>query len=197
MKAGALKEEKSHIFERAADEWYCEPEWCSARLFQVEQFVGTIADPSCGFGRIVESALAAGLPAFGSDLVNRGYEKLVATGDFFQQKARVANIVSNPPFDVFKAYALHALGLATQKVALIWLVRTLPAARWLEETPLKAIYFLTPLPSMPPGHVIASGQKPGGGKQDFCWLVWDFAHTGPPVTRWLRRDQLVTALPTI
>lgn len=183
---GIARAEKSHVWKREAAEWYIEPVWCSARLFEVEQFSGTIQDPSCGMGRIVQSALAAGLSAFGTDIVDRG--ACDVTSDFFRQKTRVANIVSNPPFKIFKPYALHALGLATRKVALIWLTRTLAAARWLEDTPLKAIYFLTPRPSMPPGQVIARGEKPGGGKQDFCWLVFDHAHTGPPSVRWLRRD---------
>jgi hypothetical protein len=26
---------------------------------------------------------------------------------------------------------------------------------------------------MPPGHTITAGEKPGGGKMDFCWLVWE------------------------
>lgn len=188
--AGILKAENSHVWQREANEHYVEPAWCSARLFAVEKFAGKIQDPSCGFGTIVKAGLEIGLPIFGTDLVDRGFPGLVAVKDFFEQRNRVANVVSNPPFNIFKPYALHALEWATGKVALIWLTRTLAAARWLEETPLAAIYYLTPRPSMPPGHVIASGAKPGGGKQDFCWLVWDHAHTGPPVTRWLRRDPL-------
>ena len=185
---GIARAENSHRWKREVNEHYVEPEWCSRRLFQVEQFDGTIQDPSCGFGRIVLAALSAGLPAFGTDIVDRGFPELRGVGDFFKQTTRVANIVSNPPFNIFKPYALHALSIATSKVALIWLTRTLAAARWLEATPLKAVYFLTPRPSMPPGQVIARGDKPGGGKQDFCWLVWDHNHTGPPAVRWLRRD---------
>jgi hypothetical protein len=41
---------------------------------------------------------------------------------------------------------------------------------------------------MPPGHVIARGEKPGGGKMDYCWLVWEIGYEGPPEMRWLRRD---------
>lgn len=186
--AEILKAENSHIWQREANEHYVEPRWCSQRLFEVESFEGTIQDPSCGFGRVVESAMARGLPAFGTDLVDRGFPGLYAVQDFFGQRTRVANIASNPPFKIFKKYALHALSLTSNKVALIWLTRTLAAARWLEETPLSAIYYLTPRPSMPPGYVIARGENPGGGKQDFCWLVFDHKHVGPPATRWLRRD---------
>jgi len=183
-----LRAENSHIWKREAAEHYVEPEWCSRRLFQVEKFSGGIIDPSCGFGRIVDAARDAGYSAIGCDIVNRGYKTMLPSLDFFEIKSPVSNIVSNPPFNIFRNYAEHALRIATNKVALIWLTRTLPAARWLEQTPLQTIYFLTPRPSMPPGHVIARGEKPGGGQQDFCWLVWDHEHTGPPVARWLRRD---------
>jgi len=186
--AGAKSHVVSHQWIREAAEHYVEPEWCSRRLFEVEHFTGTIQDPSCGFGRVVEAARAAGHAVFGTDLVDRGFDGMLPPSDFFEQRTKVENIVSNPPFKLFKRYALHALSLTSGKVALIWLTRTLAAARWLEETPLAAVYYLTPRPSMPPGHVIAAGQKPGGGKQDFCWLVFDHAHTGAPVMKWLRRD---------
>jgi hypothetical protein len=96
--------------------------------------------------------------------------------DFFSIRENDADIVSNPPFDLFKPFALRALEVCYEKVALIWLVRTLPAARWLQDTPLARILLLTPRPSMPPGHVIARGEKPGGGEQDFCWLIWNKNH---------------------
>jgi hypothetical protein len=35
-------------------------------------------------------------------------------------------------------------------------------------------------PSMPPGEVIARGEKAKGGKTDFCWLV---SHQGPAMIR--------------
>jgi transposase len=34
----------------------------------------------------------------------------------------------------------------------------------------------------------AGGEKPGGGRMDFCWLVFDENHNGPPELRWLHRD---------
>lgn len=181
--------ERSHIWQREEHEHYVEPEWCSQRLFEVEKFHGGIYDPCCGFGRIPLAAKAAGYVSYGGDIVNRGYggEPI----DFLKQSVveNFDNIVCNPPFDQFKEFAFQALRYSEHKVAMIWLVRTLPAARWLLDTPLARIWLLTPRPSMPPGHVITRGEKPGGGKQDFCWLVWDKKHTGPAQLGWLRRDR--------
>lgn len=187
--AGAVRKIDAHEWAREFHEHYVEPEWCSARLFDVEKFVGSIDDPCCGFGRIPRAATAAGFPVFASDIVDRssglnGFKH----EDFLRSTWRRANIVCNPPFDLFQQFARHALELTALKVAMLWLVRRMNAARWLEQTPLARVYLLTPRPSMPPGHVITSGQKPGGGKQDFCWLVWDHEHRGPPELRWLHRD---------
>jgi hypothetical protein len=38
------------------------------------------------------------------------------------------------------------------------------------------------------GSVILAGEKPGGGRVDFCWLVWSHDHVGAPEMRWLHRD---------
>lgn len=186
---GIARAENSHIWQREQHEHYVEPAWCSERLFQVEKFDGGIFDPCCGFGTIPKAALAAGYSVRASDLVDRGYG-MAHQGNFLEMKeSPQPNIVCNPPFDIFREFATHALSLPNvQKVAMIWLVRTLPAARWLEQTPLAKVYLLTPRPSMPPGHVIARGEKPGGGKQDFCWLVWTKGRIGPADIRWLRRD---------
>jgi hypothetical protein len=183
--------ENSHIWQREEAEHYVEPEWCSRRLFEEEKFDGAIWDPACGFGRIPEAARARGHIIVYSDICDRGYDPhgLKVIRDFFESgDKRVENIVSNPPFDIFQKFATRALALANNKVALIWLVRTLPAARWLQDTPLARVLLLTPRPSMPPGHVITRGEKPGGGKQDFCWLIWDHTHGGPASIGWLHRD---------
>lgn len=185
--------ENSHIWQREEHEHYVEETWCSRRLFCVEKFQGRIVDPACGFGRVVKSASLAGYSAAGADVVQRapGYP----VHDFFQSSELTDNFVSNPPFKQFQAFALHALACSTRKVALIWQVPRLNAARWLQDTPLARIWLLTPRPSMPPGCVISHGvglhgepQKVGGGTQDYAWLVWDKTHVGPPTIGWLHRD---------
>jgi hypothetical protein len=83
------------------------------------------------------------------------------------------SIACNPHFDHIKAFCERGLEIATYKVAVIVPLRRLPAARWLANLPLESIYLLTPRPSMPPGEWIAAGNVPGGGREDFCWLVFN------------------------
>ena len=61
-------------------------------------------------------------------------------------------------------------------------------SRWLDRSPLRRVYFITPRPSMPPGAVIAAGQKPGNGTTDYAWFVWQVDYDGPAEICWLRRD---------
>jgi hypothetical protein len=183
---GSRKRLEAHRWDRAGEDWYVEPAWCSERLFEEEPFVGTVWDPACGGGNIPEAAKAAGYGTHASDLVDRGYPGSYSL-DFFKSDARHAGIVTNPPFKIAGEFALHALKLA-HKVAIIFPTARLNAAHWITGTPLRRVWLLSPRPSMPPGHVIAAGGKPSGGKMDYCWLVLDRAYTGSPELRWLRRD---------
>lgn len=191
----------AHIFEKHAEEWYVEQSWCSSRLFDVEDFRGAVLDPACGRGQIPKSAMSRGLVAVGSDLVDRGAGYLVA--DFLAPNYAETvslpfgiplHVVSNPPFERGREFAERALDLITPraKVAMIFPTRRLNAAgAWLKFTPLKAVYYLTPRPSMPPGEIfealLREGKSPSGGKQDFCWLVWQRGYIGSPIAAWLQR----------
>ena len=195
---GAIKKLDAHVWEREANEHYVEPEWCSERLFAEEDFLGGILDPCCGFGRIVQGARKAGHHAVGSDLIERApgfmYALDFLSGDYPREilhpelGGECANVVCNPPFNVAKEFALNALAWTPRKVAMIFPTARLNAAHWLHGTPLERIWLMTPRPSMPPGHTILAGEKPGGGKMDYCWLVWRKGYSGDAAVKWLRRD---------
>lgn len=189
---------KAHVWDREANEHYVEPEWCSERLFAEEPFQDNIWDPCCGFGRIVISAKKAGLHASGSDLIDRGWDSSLTPFDFLSSELIIApNIVCNPPFDIAPQFALHALKLASRKVAMIFPTARLNAAHWLQGTPLMRVWLMTPRPSMPPGHTITAGMKPGGGKMDYCWIVFQHGFVGTPEIKWLRRDSVTHRVPEL
>lgn len=186
---GAIKKLDAHVWEREANEHYVEPAWCSKRLFEDEDFKGGVYDPCCGFGTIVISALKHGLNGYGSDLVDRGWDSTRTPHNFLSASEEMHdNIVCNPPFNIASSFAAHALKVSRRKVAMVFPTARLNAAHWLKGTPLRRVWMMTPRPSMPPGHTITAGQKPGGGKMDFCWLVWEIGHNGAAEIRWLRRD---------
>jgi len=183
--------EKSHVWAREEHNHYVEPVWVGDRLFAEEKFTGRIVDPCCGFGRIVTAARRAGYESDGFDLIDRGFD-YYNVADFLTSGHRADNFAFNPPFELGDKFALHALKLAERKVAMIYPTRRLNAAHWILGTPLYRIWYLTPRPSMPPGHVAREYERknrvPTGGKQDFCILVWLKGFEGEPTVRWLRRD---------
>jgi hypothetical protein len=177
MRNGKPKPRDAHVFPKAADGFYVEPQWCSDRLFDVEDFAPRVYDPACGWGTIVDRkqhrlGTAFKRVDFLNDAINIG---------------RKTSIVCNPPFDHVEDFARRALELA-DKVAMIMLVRRLNAAHWLGDLPLRTVYLLTPRPSMPPGAWIAAGNTPGGGTQDFCFVVFDKNSRVRSQLRWLHRD---------
>ena len=194
---GPLRKRDSSLWQREANDWYIEPRWCSDRLFDEETFRGLICDPACGRGNIIDSATDHGLPAFAMDIVNRaGVGRRVQDWMTYDGR-RFDNVVSNPPFklcDDRKAgthpFVEQCLRFAERKVALL-----LPAnwvqgdrrSRWLESSPLRRVWFITPRPSMPPGHVVDAGVNPGKGTTDYAWFVWQQDYDGPPEVKWLRR----------
>ncbi len=193
---GPLRKRESSLWARDPHDYYVEPPWVSERLFALEKFRGAIYDPACGSGNIVRSALAACYPAVGSDLVKRCTE-CEDIADFLASNEHVDNIVSNPPFglcDDRKAkthpFVAKALAVARYKVALLlpanW-VQGDARSRWLETTPLRRVYFISPRPSMPPGDALTAGMKPGNGTTDYAWLIFMHGYEGPPEVRWLRR----------
>ena len=190
---GPLRKRRSHLWERDPHDWYVEPSWVSARLFKSEQFEGRVYDPACGCGTIVKSALDAGLMAYGSDIVNRGWDSTRTPHDFLTTPAaeRHDNIVSNCPFGIAEKFVAHALQIAERKVAMLlpanW-VQGDKRSRWLATTPLRRVLFITPRPSMPPGSALAAGQKPGNGTTDYAWFIWLRGYDGAPECGWLRRD---------
>ncbi len=182
----------AHLWNLDPGEHYCEPHWCSERLFEAEPFAGSVLDPCAGFGRIPEAARAAGFTTYAGDIVDRGCAGgLGFRGDFLVFTVPATNVVFNPPFTKIREFVDHALTLATCKVAAIVPTRRLNAmGQWLAVTPLYRVWMLTPRPSMPPGSYIAAGHKVGGGTADFCWCVWLQGFNGKPTIEWLHRDKI-------
>ena len=126
-----------------------------------------------------------------SDLVDRNFPG-TKVRDFLRCRvasARLGSIVCNPPFELIEEFARHALYLGAAKVAVILPIPRINASwSWMRELPLQRVWLITPRPSMPPGHVIAAGEQPKGGKEDYAWLIFKRGHKGKRTMDWLHRD---------
>lgn len=187
----------ARLWERDPNDWYVEPSWCDDALFRQESFSGAIYDPFCGMGRVLDAAARAGYATLGTDLFMRcGVEqrhhvfKWDAQGSPFDLGC---DIVTNPPYKNLAATVASLLACTRGKLAVLVESRRANGdkfSRWLETQPVKAIYDVSPRPSMPPGAVIVGeGKDPSGGTQDFRWIVFDHRYNGPRLHGWVRRNQ--------
>jgi hypothetical protein len=189
-----IRVHKAPKWPRDPDDYYVEPGWCSARLFQQEQFHGTILDPACGSGRIVNNARLAGYKAFGTDLKIRSQFCMQAI-DFMaptpRPKSYSQNIVCNPPFGIAEDFVRLALERYQSKMAMLlpldWIAGD-ERTRWLEHSELRRVLILTPRPSMPPGLLIEQGFEASRGKANFAFYVFEKGFHGRADLDWLRRD---------
>lgn len=185
----------ARIWDRVPDDWYVEPKRVTEQLLTAERFEGRTWDPACGRGHIVETLLAHGLDACGTDLRKRtdaGWFR--GTIDFLRQPWRVRsqNIVTNPPFyggEGAERFIRLALDAVPGKVAVFVEARFLGghgrAVDLFGKYPPSRIWMVLPRPSCPPGAYIEAGGKAESGRQDYLWLVWDADRAGERKMGWL------------
>ncbi len=100
------KAKNAHLWARHPEDWYVEPDWCCDALFAKVQFEGTVVDPCCGLGRVLDAAARAGLPTKGMDIADRGAgaRHRFRQADFFAGTGRLPNITCNPPYKYDEAF---------------------------------------------------------------------------------------------
>lgn len=174
---------------RPFDDYPTEPGWTRVLLDRVE-FEGTILEPACGAGWMVQELQAAGHAVTFSDLERDGVDFLAYDGP------QVENVVTNPPYKFLDEFAAKALEVATQKVALLLPDFSLVGVNrtkdlWQAHPPAKLI-------------LVASKMKVLGKVSMFphIWAVWDQQHTGPTEFEWatVPKEQRVnthTSEPTV
>ncbi len=158
-------------YKRAADDWYVEPTFTVEALIAAHPFHGVILDPACGQGTIPAAFSRAGFRTIACDLRDRGYPGTIVS-DFMDPRinTRVENIVCNPPYSIAVPFIQRARERATRDVAALLRLDFLATKTRMDlVNEASAIYIMAKRPNMPPG---GSTVRAGGGRQDFCWIVW-------------------------
>lgn len=183
---------------RAANDYYQDQPEATQALLRAERFSGLSWDPACGIGTIPRTMTAAGLACMGTDIVDREPVDVLAFDvmDFLADRpypTNIDNIISNPPFNLARAFVDKALSIATHKVAMLLPLTFLEGqdrAKWLEQTPLARVHVFSWRISMPPGELLAAGKvRAVGGKKAFAWFVWDRGWRGPAQVHLLQRTK--------
>lgn len=180
----ALLRHKTGSYGRQAEDWYVEPAWCWDVLFSKVRFSGRILDPACGGGTGLAACREHGFDVIGSDIVDRGCG--VCVHDFLapDYPLRAINVICNPPYKLATEFALQALAIGARSVALLVPLPFLASQRrqaLFMDLPLSCVVILSKRPSMPPG---GEAVKARGGKEDYCWVVWQRGPIAAPTILW-------------
>lgn len=168
-------------FEREKDDFYPTPPTLTRPLLRLERFDGDVWECACGdgaIGREFTGALRLRDKCINTDLVYRGYGR--GGVDFLMERALLApNIVTNPPFKMWRAFAEHAHALGAEKVVFLGRLLNLEGAanrRMFEATGLTRIWIATRRVNFLPPGALSKGH---GTVIAYAWFVWQRGHTGP------------------
>ena len=172
---------------RVKNDYYATHPDSTKALLQVVDIQYPALEPSCGEGHI--SKLLTG-DVTSNDLVDRGYG---GVADFLAWKPdrEYQDVITNPPFELFQAFAKKALDVANHRVYLFGKLVALEGkkrATFLEQSPLKYVYvFKSRQQPLRNGDEIdpLSGKKWASNTMAFAWFVWEIGYEGEPIIRWI------------
>jgi len=180
--SNGIKKQLRQKTKRHPEDWYRTPTHATEQLLEHESFQGLVWECACGDGIMSEVLVSKEMSVYSSDLVDRGYGD---TLDFLESSKSVANVITNPPYRLAEQFILHALEVATSKVAML-LPLTFLAGQYRyqkiwKSSPFSVVYVFSARLSMCRGDI----ENKRGGKVDYAWFVWDHNTNLEPVVKHL------------
>lgn len=171
-------------YEREKDDFYSTPLALTRPMLQLERFDGDIWEPACGDGALSRELTTICKNVVSTDLIDREYGK--GGIDFLkEQKLRAPNVVTNPPFKLWKQFARHAHALGAQKIVLLNrqpILGNKTHSRIMIETGMaRALIAVGRVNILPPG---AEDKGHNARHGSYAWFVWERGHTGDPTLKW-------------
>lgn len=129
-------------------------------------------EPACGDGAIckIYKRRCPHVKMIATDLIDRGYGD--GGIDFLKsdfQPGSVDDIITNPPFSLATEFAIKALSIAQNKIALLLTLNFLASERrypFFAANPHFRVYVFSQ-------RIDFSGRKRHGGMKDHAWFVWN------------------------
>lgn len=111
---------KKNNLDREKDDFYATPPMEVANILNYENISGTVLEPCCGMGHMVQGILESGFKGtiLATDLIDRGFG--IGNLDFLSEKypytEDVDNIIINPPFKLIEEFVNKSIEIAKNKV---------------------------------------------------------------------------------
>ena len=171
-------------FEREKDDFYATPSKLIRPMLQLERFEGDIWEPACGDGALSRELESVCKNVISTDLIDRGYG--LREIDFLKERTlRAPNIVTNPPFKLWKQFMLHAHALGARKIVLLNrqpILGNKTHSKIMAETKMaRALIAAGRVNILPPG---AEDRGHNARNGDYAWFVWERGYAGDPMLKW-------------
>ena len=181
---GAFKPTAKRFADLDGPDFYPTPRWATYALIKSEPFDGDIWEPACGDGSMSEVLAETGNRIISSDLYDRGYGE--AGLDYLKADRRVANVVTNPPYNAAEGFVAKSLDVVEKKFALLLRLAFLEGANrantiFHKNPPSRVWVFSERITFYPKGAVVA-----GSGTTAYAWFVWDKQNQKPTELAWLK-----------
>lgn len=143
-------------------------------------------EPACGNGAILKVLKANGFH------FSFGYDKEI---NFLTETKSYPQIITNPPFSLAYEFIQKAKLVATEKFALLLPLSYLHGKARLDNIyndrvyPLSKVYVFCRYPML--GEPLRDDGRYNTGMMVYAWFVWDKAHAGEPVIRWLDNQSFI------
>ena len=180
----AFKPAAKRLADLNGADFYPTPRWATYALINSEHFDGDIWEPACGDGSMSEVLAETGNLVISSDLFERGYGE--GGINYLTEDRRVANVITNPPYNAAEGFVTKSLEVAEKKFALLLRLAFLEGASrantiFHKNPPSRVWVFSERITFYQKGAVIA-----GSGTTAYAWFVWDKASSRPTELAWLR-----------
>jgi len=181
---GGFKPTTKRFADLDGPDFYPTPAWATYALIDNEKFAGDIWESACGNGAMSDVLKATGQTILSTDLYDRGYGE--SGIDFLDPARRVANVITNPPFNSAEGFVRSGLKSADRKFALLLRLAFLEGAGrqrtiFSDAPPSRVWVFSERITFYPAGAV----QK-GSGTTAYAWFVWDKEATGGTELCWFK-----------
>jgi hypothetical protein len=181
---GSFKPTTKRFADLGGPDFFPTPAWATHALIDNEHFAGEIWECACGDGAMSRVLVQTGERVSSSDLYERGYGE---TGiDFLTAERKVANIVTNPPYNSAEGFVAAGLRQASKKFALLLRLAFLEGANRANTifsfTPPSRVWVFSERITFYPAGV----ERKGTGTTAYAWFVWDTAAPTRSEIRWLK-----------
>jgi hypothetical protein len=172
------------VGKRSRGDYYPTPPEAVVQLLASERIEGSIWEPCCGNGAISRVLEENGYEVVSTDLFDRGYGQPGV--DFLTTRRPVENVVTNPPYRMALPFVRHALSCvpAGGKVMMLLKMSFLEGVerhRFFRDNPPARVYVFSR--KLRWRHAVNG--RITWAMLPVAWFVWERAHNGETVVRWI------------